>query len=210
MAEIQPRQRDREHRFSDEFMEKMALLIKKEKRKRSLTQTLRRAAAIFMAIILGAGLWLGVDTEARADFKQWLCTKFENSLVFQYFGKSSADKLPEIKFGWLPKGYAETESIIQDGIGHYLFSNSEGKTIALGYEFMDPDVSFALIMDENITCETVDINGVPAYLYVDQESDNSSVLWWADEEAGIAFDLNAQLGWEDMIRLAENVELNFS
>ena len=67
-----------EHQFSDEFMASFESMKKQEKvqQKKKRRTPLQRVAAVFLAILIGSGTWLGVDAEARAAFVSWFREPF--------------------------------------------------------------------------------------------------------------------------------------
>lgn len=53
-----------DHQFSDEFMASLETLKKQETGQRRKRRTpLQRVAAVFLAVLIGSGTWLGVDAE---------------------------------------------------------------------------------------------------------------------------------------------------
>ena len=61
-----------DHQFSDEFMASLETLKKQETGQRRKRRTpLQRVAAVFLAVLIGSGTWLGVDAEARAALVSW-------------------------------------------------------------------------------------------------------------------------------------------
>ena len=67
---------DEEYEFSDGFRAKMDALIKKQRFKDSAANALRGVASTAAVLALCAGIWLSTDTGARADFQQWIMTKY--------------------------------------------------------------------------------------------------------------------------------------
>ena len=78
-----------EHQFSDEFMASFEAMKKQEKvqQKKNRRTPLQRAAAVFLAILIGSGTWLGVDAEARAAFVIWFREFTGDSAVYTYVGE---------------------------------------------------------------------------------------------------------------------------
>lgn len=206
MGDFCPAPEDEDYEFSPGFHAKMAALIKKQRIRESAASALKGVASTAAVLVLCVSLWLGTDVEARADFKQWILTQYENSFVRSFFDGDSARSVKGVEFGWLPEGCEEAESEVNEDSGYYLFYADDGRGFVLSYTTMTSD-TFTAVLTGNVKHEVVEVNGSPADYFDDLDSDGSDILWWTNEEAGIAFDLNAVLEKEEMIKIAENIKL---
>ena len=59
-----------DHQFSDEFMASLEAMKKQEngQHKKKRRSPLQRVAAVFLAVLIGSGTWLGVDAEVCGSF----------------------------------------------------------------------------------------------------------------------------------------------
>lgn len=199
---------DEEYEFSDGFRAKMDALIKKQRFKDSAANALRGVASTAAVLALCAGIWLGTDTGARADFQQWIMTKYENSFIYKFYDKASLQTVKCIEFGWLPEGCEKIEEEINENGGYFYFIADGGRGFILHYTVMSSNENSA-ITGENVEHEVVEVNGQTADYFDDLDANNPDVLWWTDEKSGIAFDLNAILEKGEMIKIAENIKLVF-
>ena len=93
-----------QHVFSEEFEKKMRKLIRKAKHP-VFYQVAKRVAVILLAVLLSAGVWMSVDTEARAAFFGWVKEMYETYFVYRYSGESVEAENEYIKPVWIPDGY---------------------------------------------------------------------------------------------------------
>lgn len=207
-ADIQPRPVDLEHKFSERFSEKINAIISRQKKTFMIRRVIKNIAAAVLAVIIGCGIWLSTDAEARAEFIEWLRTEYEDSILYEFFGKKEGREISSVEFGWLPKGYTEAEALIEERSGHYLFTNSNGEDIIFYYTCMDHDAAF-VVFSGCAAYERVSVNGAAADFYADLDEGESNILWWCDEEKEIAFVLNAALEKQELVKIAERITLKF-
>ena len=81
--------RDRILQMAKQYWEKEES-EKRQRRKR----TLLRAAAIFIAILLGASAFFAVNTEARAAVQEWFREAYERLVVYRFNGEPKDETLP--------------------------------------------------------------------------------------------------------------------
>lgn len=208
MAAIQPDAESAKHDFSQAFHAKMGALVKKQRVRYYAARGLKGVTSAAAVFALCAGLWLGTNAEARAEFTRWLLVQYENSFIYEFSDRGEMRTLKSVEFGWLPNGYLNTAFELDEDSGFYLFTNSEEKAIVFRYFFMSPERYFEIPRD-GVEYETAKVNGALADYYKDLDEGDPNILWWADEKAGIAFDLNAALEKEELIRIAENIRLIF-
>ena len=68
------------HQFSDGFMTSLEAVGVHEKvqHKKKSRSPFSRVAAVFLAVLIGSGTWLGANAEARAAFTQWIRNIWED------------------------------------------------------------------------------------------------------------------------------------
>lgn len=200
-----------EHEFSDTFQTKMTRLLSRDKRLQTVRKTARRAAAFFLAALIGASAWLGVDAEARAVFFPWVREVYEGHIVYRFFGKPAADTLPAYRITWLPEGYKELDVYDSDDLFSALYQKGASITNAFAFQYIfvqEGSLHQLLLFDEeNYNYKTVDINGIQADFYESLIPDETSTLIWIDENAGIFFTLNGFLEESVIIHIAESIIL---
>lgn len=202
---------DEEYEFSTGFRTKMAALIKKQRLKTSAADALKGVTSTAAVLALCAGFWLGTDASARADFQQWIMTRYERISEYRFFENSAEHRtLPTVKFGWLPEGFAEERVDDIGGVnGHlvYLFTKDE-EAIVFTCQIMQSGTKH-IIFDEDAVSEKTEVNGLPADYYQSLIDGDSNVLVWIDNDNGVIYDLNACLDKETMIKIAESIKCDF-
>ena len=194
------------HEYPDEFKE----VIKKaseSRKKHKPRRGLRRVAAVFLACLIGSATWLGVDSEARASFVRWMREMVGLSPLYTYLGENQSDSISDYRFGWLPDGMFPVDLSGDDYIGYVLYMGQDGHCTLI-YQQMSESTNTQLNLgEETITHEVVEINGMHGNCYVTTGDNYSCDVIWFDEAAGVAFTAGGALPKEDILRLAESVEV---
>lgn len=193
-----------QHTFSFYFEQKMRRLLEKQKHQAE-HRILQRAAAIFLAVLIGTSTWLAVDTEARAAFFRWCKEMYETYVVYRFSGDKpmqSAAYCPD----WLPAGYAETSTLSVPGLTQIMYQNQEGNQIIFHYIPMQQGT--AAVVPETSTFKAVKINGFYGELYLESDPAKASVLTWFDDQANLAFTISGCLQEDDILHIAQSVLLS--
>lgn len=85
-----------------------------------------------------------------------------------------------------------------------LYEGIQEKTYAMTYRYDELPQEIA----DKVKHEDVIINGKSADFYKVLNKEDSNMLWWTDEDSGIAFELNAILAKDEMVKIAENIQVN--
>lgn len=209
MGDFCPAPEDEDYEFSPGFHAKMAALIKKQRIRESAASALKGVASTAAVLVLCVSLWLGTDVEARADFKQWILTQYENSSLYQFlFEDTDKKELPMVRVGWMPEGYVQAEVFESENEIDYIYTNGEEDSIILSCIIMSSD-SQVDIFDCEADYEKMEINGMSADFYLSQNQEDTNTLVWIDENAQVMYLLDANLEKAEMIKIAENVASDF-
>ena len=174
----------------------------------------KRVASVLLALLAIGGIWLSVDSEARAAVESWIITVSEEfGFVYRFAGSADAEELPEYSLSWIPEGYQpidlsqsrhsysalyQRRDDIMSGFGFGYFLNDLNGT---WYISLQPETDAYIV-------ETIEINGKPADLYLCTDGSETSNLIWLSEDETVVFELNGFLTREELIRIAEGVTLN--
>ena len=118
------------HTFSPEFERKIAKLKRKADHP-ILYSPLYRAASIILALLLGSGVWLAFDTDARAAFFGWIKNTYEHYFVYNYEGDASDNGITHYELTWIPEGYRELDLIYQAYSATLKYYNEQGLIFCL-------------------------------------------------------------------------------
>ena len=197
------------HTFSDGFLDGLAVMeTQRPKRRWGPVRGLRRAAAVFFAVLLiGSVTWYGADAEARAAFFRWFRTITAGEVAYHFTGEAPEEAIPDFHCGWLPEGLEAAEVQNSGVAGDMLYRSADGAVTFLSYHYMHTGAADFLFPTEGeLLHETVEVGGMSGDYYTETEEGGSSVLFWFDQEAGIAFSIQSPLPRADILRMAQSVE----
>lgn len=200
-----PKQEELHHRFSRRFERKMGRLIRRQEGGR---QILRRIAAVFLALLIGGGLWLTVDADASAAFRKWIQSVYENSIVYRFFnGTGELSSLGQYRLTWVPDGYEESYTDVFDSYILIEYGNKEGEKLYFYYTRLNDFGQIEAVLDEMMGPEEVTTGGMRGIFYQSKAPTRFNELFWFDDEHNIAFQLSSSLEKSVMLHIAENVSL---
>ena len=196
-----------QHVFSVEFEKKMRKLIRKA-RHPVFYQVAKRVAVILLAVLFSAGVWLSVDTQARATFFGWIREVYEAHIVYRFTGEKSTDDIPHYALGWLPEGYEEVSTVSDNDMTDILYinANNSEEGLIFSYYRVHSGVSLEILEPVGESHEVL-ICGLPGYFYSAAEAGSANDLIWVDEERKIVFSLSSFLPENDMLHIAESIFL---
>ena len=198
-----------EHLFSDEFMASFEAMKKQEKgqHKKRKRSPLQRVAAVFLAVLIGSGTWLGVDVEARAAFISWFREFVGDSVVYSYVGDVPEKNITNYHCSWLPEGVEVTEVDASDTSGHVIYTSPDDDFAVFSYTYMHSGTALHLFpTEEELVHTEMQINGMHADFYEEPCENYSCFIIWFNEENQIFFDINSNMSKEDTIRMAESIQ----
>ena len=166
----------------------------------------QRAAAIFLAGLVGVSTWLAVDTQARAAFFRW-CKEIYETYVVYHFSGNDPMQTSVYRPGWLPIGYEETSALSVPGFNQMVFQNQEGNQILFDYTLMQQG-AVAAVVPETAILKAVEINDCYGELYLEGDPERASVLMWFDDQENLAFSLSACLPEDDILHIAQSILLS--
>lgn len=203
-----PEQETMHHMFSRRFERKMSRLIRRQKGDH---QVLRRIAAVFLALLLGGGIWLTVDADASAAFRKWIQSVYENSIVYRFFSDTGEpSSLGEYCLTWVPEGYEETDIVVSDSFTFITYSNIEEESLYLYCTRVNDRAQIETASDEVMEPIEVTVDGMRGMFYQSKTPVHSNELFWFDDERDVAFQLSSSLEKSVMLHIAENVRLGNS
>lgn len=203
---------DVEYEYSDGFLEKMNVLIARARRSEIRKRAFRRVASFFLALLIGAGAYLAINTEARAAVISWIRETYEHSVIYRFYRLSENEDLPLYAPKWIPSGYELVEDYISQNRRTIYYDNNEtGDSIAFDYFYMDKGTLIELQnMKGALHSERLSINGMIADFYQADLYSIENNLIWISENQNIAFTMYSGLDKSVILHIAESVELDDS
>lgn len=195
---------EQQHEFSSKFEQK----IRKLKRRADhpwLYRSIRCAASILLAMLIGGGAWLTVDAEAREAFFSWIKEPYSIFFVYRFPGET--DAVPEdsgYRPTWLPDGYTEQEVFEGEGSVTLIYRNEVRRQIRFGYMY-NPDGNTWYFDVSNTIYSESSVNGQPADFFLSTAERTASTLVWTLDEPPMAFEVTGFLSESELIQIAESV-----
>lgn len=190
------------HVFSASFERRMKKLIRKADHYVAY-RVLKYAAAILIAFLLSASMFLSFNAEARATVVNWVKESFEGA--YRYFFTAEDVKSPEeYELGWMPDGYklAESFEYLEGKTLNYV--NNEGKLINLTYMKGSDVISYTL-GDENYEEKHIVENDFQADIYISLQETKSNGITWVSQSEEIIFTISSFEKEDILVKMAKSV-----
>lgn len=195
-----------EHFFSPGFNESMDKLIVNAKKKYNVRQSLRRVAAVLIAVLCGIGA-IKAFPEASAAVSRWIRELYSGGASYDFSGDNYS-ALPLYSLGWLPEGFELTDSMEAEQMHDYVYKNGAEEQIVFSYMRMNSGGETEYeFREEEYAAEKVTVNGLFGEIYICLSGEATNNLIWIDEANEMVFTLDARLDKADMLRIAESVYL---
>lgn len=179
----------------------------RRRQKRTRTTLLRRVAGFAAVCVLSVTLLAAASPDVRASLLLWTRTQDEAYTEFKFPGTGEvvSQTVPEYTITALPEGYAEADRS-GDGFGGHVAYEKEGEgPILLQTSSLESTGSTFLDSGDAEVREVV-VKGCAGELYVRPEPKTNTILWM-DQEAMVSFMLHAPMAPEELLALAESVEI---
>ena len=148
------------------------------RKRRPIWKQALQIAAIFMVVsVLSFGFVAVAIPSAHAAIVEWLTEKYENSIIYRFWGAQDSGEMPEYGIAQIPYGYYETTD------------------------------SLELINNSAMEVSEIEVSGKPGHLYISQNHEQTNCITWYDAEQGIQFMIDGYLTADELIGMAESVEL---
>ena len=190
------------HNFSARFERKMRRLIRRT-RHPAAYRALVRVACAFLAFLLGSGVFLAVNPEARAAFFGWVRTQYERLFVYDVANTGEQTELPEYTLGWLPEGYKKFENYRDSQFEWIIYANDDGQEISFLYSF--DNLHMNSVHDQVISTS---VSGQPAELYYSENVYEQNNIVWSNSSDSIVFSISGCFKDHVLIKMAENVVIS--
>ena len=190
------------HNFSARFERKMRRLIRRTHHPAAY-RALVRVACAFLAFLLGSGVFLAVNPEARAAFFGWVRTQYERLFVYDVANTGEQTELPEYTLGWLPDGYEKFENYRDSQFEWIIYANDDGQEISFLYSF--DNLHMNSVHDQVISTS---VSGQPAELYHSENVYEQNNIVWSNSPDNIIFSISGCFDDYILIKMAENVVIS--
>lgn len=195
--------------FSSQFEEKIEHLKHTESRKESRHRIVRGAAAAVLAVLLGLSMLVAFNTDVHAAVVKWFKETFGTYTTY-WFDTEEEKTLPEYELTWVPEGYEVTRDLLSKTSRHIEFQNPKNELDVFIVSFCMPQPDSPLFIDtfdSEYAIEEVNINGYYGEFYRSLDAAESHALVWLDENTNTAITILAFFSKEEILQIANNVEL---
>lgn len=209
MAEQAPDTFDRDIMYPDSFIQKMKDTFKKYRRYEFIQTTKKCIAAVFAALVIGSGVWLSVDVDARAAVVNWVRQIYENSIVYKYFGEKETNILPKYELQYIPDGLIEIDKLIDTNMYYVCYINPDtDDVLVFEYSFIS-NGSAITVQDlySNINPEKFFMDGYDMEFYDTNGSSDANSLVWFDDKNGLMFHIDSNMDRQVMLHIFQNIVL---
>lgn len=195
------------HAFSETFLQKIHLLLRKYSRKAAARRVWQRVAVVLLVMLLSATTWLTVDTHAREKLFRWTKETFENMFVYHIDGGNIDKEYCGYEPTWLPEGFTLADSDHSDefGFDYYYYENAEtAQILVIDISFMKNGAM--TITPQGTGQPTVyDVNGIQADFYPEDEFSTTQALIWIDEDNTTVFSVEGNISAQDILHIARGI-----
>ena len=199
---------DEVHTFSFAFEQKLRRLKRKANHP-VLYGPIRRIAVVFLAILIGFGVWMAVDDSARAAVSGWIRETYNMFFVYRYAEEPAASAsdagMRHYRLTWIPDGYTEYKAVELNGNVTVQYIGANEKRLRFSYTSGSHGTDW-LVDTADTVHSTVFINGREADLFTSLREDVSSILLWTSDDED-AFYVCGFLSETELIKMAESVQL---
>lgn len=192
--------------FSPKFERRMKKLILQTDH--PFRYWIQKSVACFLLIVLlGGGGLITFSTEVRAAFFGWIREVYGAYFEYHYVGENqSAPEDIVYHPTWVPDGYEMTSEIHYPGGGDITYRKENEGMVGFSWS-KDIKSSLFQIYPETAEIKNTFIRDCPADLYLEHGEDLSSALVWTNREERVIFVISATLSEDEIIRMAESVEV---
>lgn len=197
------------YNFSSGFELRIQALRKQENHRQVLHKVMRSCVAAILAFIMGVGLFLTVNVEARAIVITWIKEVFEDRIEYWFTGVPK-NAFPEYEITWVPDDmeciYDETTEYSRSVV--YMNPNDPQRGFTFSYSCMQEGSGTVMVINEiEHSMIPVDINEMVGDLYLSQDPEITHCLIWFDEEQQITFNITSYMDSAIILHIAESVNL---
>lgn len=153
-------------KFSDEFEKRMQKLFNELKHKKRIKQFklyTKRVAVILLTVVSVSFGAMMISPEVRATVQKTIMEWFDKYTSIN-FTESTCESLSDWKFDYIPKGYEKIDTIcFENGISD-VYTNKDNYNLTIEYTYL-PIQYNANFDNEDVDYQTININGLDAYLF---------------------------------------------
>lgn len=212
-----PKSEEIQHDFSEDFLQKMDALLARDRRQRRGQAMARRAAMIALAVLVGIGAWLCVDSQARASIIKWVREISEYGFAYRFSATGTGRELPgysvfrdmRCTIGYLPEGYEDQQHDYLDyGEIHCFVKKGLSEGIFFSWGTLNEKGEYPRFyygLHEGGS-QTVTISGNKGEFLPDKDGVGGT-LHWVDGTFQIQLELHSAFDRKTMLKIARSIRI---
>ena len=195
--------------FSEQFEERIKKLKKKAERKAAWRRFAKGAVAAILFVVIGFSMLFAFSTETRAAVKLWFKESFESYTTY-WFAETEVKAIPAYELTWIPEGYEKISDESFELMRSLVYQKGDNIAEAFIFDYYLADDNTILVIEslyDGQIVESVEVWGTYGELYLPTGPDDSCTLLWFDEPNSVVLSINALLKPDDVLRLANSVQI---
>lgn len=210
MLSALPKPDECDHTFSTDFNGQIEAMCRREERRKQRRQITRRVAAAIVIVLVGVSTFCFLNAEVRASIRGW-AKEVVGDNSYYWFQGERAEELPYYELTYIPEGYEQVSSSDITSIRGMLYQGGENVKDGFIFDYgLTKEESPVIVGCAGVEFEQQDvsINGCRGELHISANiEEESHCLIWVDEENGVWFGILASFDPEEMIKIAESVQM---
>lgn len=191
------------HSFSDDFNNKMDLLLKREKnmmRNRTVLKIGKQLAACFVVLLIGTAITILSVEALRVKFLNFMLETFPTHTEIKFSEvqeQSNKFETEEVALNYIPSEFKLEMSDLNDQDVTLYFVNENKE-----FTFTMEKITAAIAIDtENSQVKKFKINDMEAFY---SKNSNVNILVWHDAE--FSYTITGNIDEKELVKIAENVK----
>lgn len=199
-----------QHDFSAAFERKMRRVLRRGNHP-GLYRGFQRVASFLLALLVGCGVWLSVDAQAREAFFGWVSERLDNAQHY-FFDGPNANGVPNVRyrFAAIPAGYREVDTFEAETFVETTYIDDINNVyLSFGYLFRETDASTSeiIFVTDDMEKIAVQVHNTPADCYLDGMGKTGNLIVWRDMETDTLLYISGYFSGDELIQMAETVIL---
>lgn len=198
------------HTFSTDFNQKMEAMRRREERRKQRRKTTYRVAAAIVIVLVGFSLLCFLNTEVRAAICGWV-KEVVGDISYYWFQGEKAEELPYYELTYIPEGYENVMDTALTSSRGMLYQRGENVKDGFTFDYGLTAEEAPIIVGHGegaFELRDVSINGCRGELHISTNiEEESHCLIWVDDEKGVWFSILAFFDPEEIVKLAESVQI---
>lgn len=196
------------HEYPADFYKELGAVSGKREKRRTIA---RRAAVIFIAVLIGGALLFAASPGVRAAVKGWFRETFRTTALYLFTEDAEITELPDYELSYIPEGFEEADRFEEGNIKNLLYVNPDtGDGFSFECHIRSEGMHIQISYDEHLYYEQVSVNGLSGDYYAADETSQTNTLVWFDKTGQIVFVINSNLVKSVMLHIAEGLVLEDS